>query len=637
MPTSPYWADVKVEVAFNAGFATAAASRVWTDVSDYVEAQDGITINFGRNDERSQADANTLSLTLDNRDGRFTPGKTAGAYYPNVKLYRPIRVTATPPGGAASVRFVGYVLQWNVEWPEGTDAHAVCQVSASSRLQRLGLADQRRSVIEETVFANADSVAGYFTLSEPAEATSAADSSGQGLRPLTQIGLAPLMTFGSATGPPTDGMSAAQFNEGQHLAAEYAAAVALTAEPWLSVFFLTTDVSGRIARIASGAANLGVAFNLDVGLNGSGQVLVTFAWQGIGVGSVVSAAAYNDGATHHMLVTGEYDSPGVIRVRLYMDGTQVATDTFSDSGVTLAPTIGYVKTGSDMTISVAHLAFGSGWASSAATMASDVSISGSTAFASETTATRFARLAAWARIPPAEVATSGTARTVVASEPQGSGVVDLMRQLETTEQGVLYDARDGTLTLVGASGRYSATSPAYTLDMGAQKIGADYAPVFDVAGIVNDVTVTQAGETGASARVIVTTSRDAYGIGADSPEIVSALTEDTNHLAAWLAYAYSEPQGRIPNITVSVAESVGLTPSPDTLLATTIGTLIRLSNRPTQDDATTLDLFVEGYTETMTPAAHDLSLNVSLAAPENTTLILGHATRGVLGTNPLAY
>ena len=47
-----------VEVAFNAGLATDPASRTWTDITDYVELDQGVTITGGRSDERSSADAN---------------------------------------------------------------------------------------------------------------------------------------------------------------------------------------------------------------------------------------------------------------------------------------------------------------------------------------------------------------------------------------------------------------------------------------------------------------------------------------------------------------------------------------------------------------------------------------------------
>lgn len=66
----------RVEIAWTSNWRTAAVDRVWTDVSAYVELQDGIGIDYGRSDEVSTADANTLSLTLDNTDGRFTWGNT---------------------------------------------------------------------------------------------------------------------------------------------------------------------------------------------------------------------------------------------------------------------------------------------------------------------------------------------------------------------------------------------------------------------------------------------------------------------------------------------------------------------------------------------------------------------------------
>lgn len=88
MPDS-FMPDVVVEIAFNAGYNTPAASRTWTDVSAYVELSDRIGIDFGRQDERSTAGANTLTLTLDNTDGRFTAQRAASPYYPNVKIGRP--------------------------------------------------------------------------------------------------------------------------------------------------------------------------------------------------------------------------------------------------------------------------------------------------------------------------------------------------------------------------------------------------------------------------------------------------------------------------------------------------------------------------------------------------------------------
>lgn len=94
--------DVRVEVAFDSGFATPAASRNWTDVTPYVEAQNAMTITRGRQDEHSTVSPSTLArLVLNNTDGRFTPELASGAYYPNVKRGRPIRVRVRYPAGQA--------------------------------------------------------------------------------------------------------------------------------------------------------------------------------------------------------------------------------------------------------------------------------------------------------------------------------------------------------------------------------------------------------------------------------------------------------------------------------------------------------------------------------------------------------
>ncbi|MFC7979514.1 LamG-like jellyroll fold domain-containing protein [Streptomyces cinereoruber] len=61
---------VAVEVAFDGG--PFSESYKWTDISEYVR---GFRVRRGRNNELDRIEAGTLSLSLDNADGRFTPGK----------------------------------------------------------------------------------------------------------------------------------------------------------------------------------------------------------------------------------------------------------------------------------------------------------------------------------------------------------------------------------------------------------------------------------------------------------------------------------------------------------------------------------------------------------------------------------
>jgi hypothetical protein len=83
---------VVVECAFDSNPDDAIADQVWTDISPYVDMQAGVKITRGRQDEFSDIQPSKLTLTLDNRDGRFTPENTASPYYPNVVTGKRIRL-----------------------------------------------------------------------------------------------------------------------------------------------------------------------------------------------------------------------------------------------------------------------------------------------------------------------------------------------------------------------------------------------------------------------------------------------------------------------------------------------------------------------------------------------------------------
>jgi hypothetical protein len=67
----------------------------WTDVTSYVLVRDRITIKRGRSSEAKDVDPSTCQLTLDNRDGRFSPRNPSGAYYGLIGRNTPLRVSVT--------------------------------------------------------------------------------------------------------------------------------------------------------------------------------------------------------------------------------------------------------------------------------------------------------------------------------------------------------------------------------------------------------------------------------------------------------------------------------------------------------------------------------------------------------------
>ena len=76
--------------------------------------------NMGRADWTSTIQAAQLTLTLNDRDGRFSPKNSAGAYYPNITRNTPIRVflsaTSVTGHSYAGFRFYGEVTEWPPLW-----------------------------------------------------------------------------------------------------------------------------------------------------------------------------------------------------------------------------------------------------------------------------------------------------------------------------------------------------------------------------------------------------------------------------------------------------------------------------------------------------------------------------------------
>ncbi|MFC9247744.1 hypothetical protein ACFT7S_28160 [Streptomyces sp. NPDC057136] len=70
---------------------------VWTDISTDVYTRDPITIARGAPDEASSTEPSGCSLTVNNRDGRYTPKNPMGPHYGLIGRNTPIRVSVKGP------------------------------------------------------------------------------------------------------------------------------------------------------------------------------------------------------------------------------------------------------------------------------------------------------------------------------------------------------------------------------------------------------------------------------------------------------------------------------------------------------------------------------------------------------------
>lgn len=86
-----------LEVGFGSAPDDPISSTVWTDIAAWQEGK--VKIRRGRGDEQAELQPGSMSLLLDNSDGRFTAGRAGSPYWPNVKTGKRIRFGVMWPGG----------------------------------------------------------------------------------------------------------------------------------------------------------------------------------------------------------------------------------------------------------------------------------------------------------------------------------------------------------------------------------------------------------------------------------------------------------------------------------------------------------------------------------------------------------
>lgn len=162
---------IKVELLVNG---------TWTDVSQFVFQRDGITITRGRPNEATSVVPSGLSLTFNNRDGRFSYRNPAGPYYPFIGRNTQIRLSTQDDlifTGPYTYRFWGEVAAWPPLWdPTGTDVYV--QIVANGVLRRLAQGSPIGSPLRRyyTRLTDGEAPIAYWTMEDGSGATSFASA-----------------------------------------------------------------------------------------------------------------------------------------------------------------------------------------------------------------------------------------------------------------------------------------------------------------------------------------------------------------------------------------------------------------------------------------------------------------------------
>lgn len=569
----------KVEIAWTSGYSTPAASRSWTDVTAYVQGEIPLSITRGRQDEYAQIPPSQLTITFDNLDGRFTPDNTSGAYYPNVKMGRPIRVTTTL-GGVDYVRFVGYITEWPVVWPNSTDLACDVTVSATSRTARLGRGAELGQQLDIEILADSPSL--YWPMGEESGATAAAEMSGNGRARLA-----------SGTVPPPDG--------GPAFGADTLVVFGNQSVAWTDAV-LAADLAASLPNVAYNAGE--AMFLVDPGVIVAPLTIITLEDSTepiymdtsgfILAGGISSSATYNDGAPHH--VAFRY-SGGTLT--LYVDGVSVG------SGAATSVTSGSVRVGTGFVGRISNVAL---WATAPTEARLQAHAEAAlTGFSGDTPGSRLTLFAERAGVAATETDFATGTTTIGAIDTTGQTPISLMSKVAETDGGVLYDAKDGTLTFASRDVRYQAPV-AFTLDVDLQEVEGDLQPKKDDQFLVNDVTGN--GVEGADSVFLEnTSSSDEYGFYKRTLDLATPSSDEVLAAAQWALARGIDPPMRFPTVTVDVRNS-GTSLAADILTAD-IGTRFGVDNLPDQAPSATADLFVEGYTETIGFSVHRITFNTS--------------------------
>ncbi|UUW87395.1 hypothetical protein [Pimelobacter simplex] len=651
--------DIKVEIAFNAGYRTPAVDRVWTDVTAWVDVDSALGVTYGRADELSAADANRLTnITLDNRDGRFTFGKTSSPYYPNVKVGRPIRITATA-GATTSVRFTGYVDEWPQEWPGSSTSYATAKISSSSRISRLGLTSAPTNFLDAEILAQAPTY--YWPLTDAATESAGIEAAGSGpsLARASEgftLGAGGLRESESAEFR-VDGRTCSQvirYNDNAESQLTTRARAVLptpiTFGPGVPGAF---SIGVFVRATATSINGFGQWLNLmrlgdDLALDnsphfqfGASYAATTYSNDGTGAGWNATASMpvtimgpTADLNAHHWGATVVCDGT-IVTVKSYFDGQLVA------STPSVQPIEAYaldlLRLTADMSgpnLLIGRVALWDRDIGAAGFAAIGGVISG---YSGETVDQRMARVATtWAGIPSAEVLLPGSSRALGGTDASDGlpRPLDLLRTVERDEAGVLSDDRLGRLRLLPRGARYGV-APALTVDAALHRVGGDWAPKADRQGLANIGTAKNT-QTGVEVTYIDEDSRDEYGDAAFSIDTSVLDPDEPLMLAAGVVNANREPRPRAPSVTLDVNDWLGSPAELAALLALDIGSRVRITNAPSQAATTSVDYYVEGYSESLEPFRWTITLNLSPSWPVDSVLILDDPALGVLDQRVLA-
>jgi hypothetical protein len=601
---------VRIRIAFGANPVSDPAGWVWTDVTQWWHLPDDVSIGWGRSSGADQAETSTLSLTLKNTDGRFTAMDPRSPYWPNVIKWVPISYDVDLGDGAGwRNRYSGFVRRWPLTWPGASSGQALARIEAVGTLGRSGRGKPpTRSALRRSI---AGSGALAYWPAEDGEVSTQVGSAIPGVPALTLTGAVKFVAVDQLN-ISGDGAGFSLYGTKALLDLAAGGSLAGTVPASVTAATATAQTVHTLARVtATGISRDMVLMEWDTpgGTYTRWQLVLTaglhtqvIAYTAAGAATNVIDIAFVN-VTFRVWNVSAWQSGGTIQVGLGWVGATIDAYDFTGSvagtlagitGIRVNPT-GATITGDE--IPVGHIAI---WGQQPVPYSTDgdydsygffVRDAVADTYIGEAAHLRLARLAAEDGLP-VTITPVADAAAVTRMGFQAPGTsLDLYRECEASDQGLIYEAGFG-LGYLPRDARYGAPV-ALTIDAAAGQLGMPFEPVDDDTLLRNAWSVERTG--GSSATAIDQASIDLQGEIEGSAKVNLSGDGPLADHAAWRLRQTTVQEPRYPAVSINLAAHPELAAA---WCACKPGSRINVINPPKQNVPGTVDQLVVGGKET---------------------------------------
>lgn len=593
-------ARLAVEIAWGADLTDIDGSGwTWTDITTDVRMDPGISTSGGRGDEASTSQPAKLSCQLSNPSGAYSLGPSVN--YPNVRRNTPVRVRINPDDGSGyRVLFEGFAVGFTPGWVnQAAGKLPIVTLVAAGVMRRLGQGKDplRSALYRYNTITNADHAVvpvEYWPLEEDKAAVEAASVTGGApgqFAVLTSAGL----TYGKISwGGDTDNPATARavkLSAGGQLNLPVRPEL-FTANYWSCQWSMryTSESGGWIDFYTNGPHKIRITLYTDGSIDVDEGVGVTSTTR-ISIGT--SQPSFYDDVWH--TYTFVVNQTGTTSWTLYRDGAALGTVASSALNRGMPTMVGFLSvpapSGTEDPLTVAHVGL-----ISSTTYVTEHYFAG-TAYFDEFPEDRAVRLCDEEGV---YLEIIGNPTITVGMGPQRPlPFLNLLREVETVDQGVLYDGVGPGLRYVARDERENTTTD---LAVAATSLAASFEPTDDDQRNVNRATASST--TGAKASYEDTDGPlGTATIGVYDSSVNPNLADISvlGDYAGWVVHLGTVEGYRYPSVTMNMravtaaiaGDVLDVTPSSRITISGASSTLAL------PDD--TIDLLAEGTAHTITP------------------------------------